>query len=411
MPARHEFSDAIRLDRLDVYKAGERAAELRRSTTHVEFRYTSEYTERSRPAVALSLPLDVGVVTTAGRAVPPFFAGLLPEGRRLTALRTAIKTSADDDFSMLAVVGVDAIGDVQVVPSGDSPTDTDQSAARAFEIATVSFREVFAAATGSDFDRSGIAGVQDKVSGRMISLPIQIGGTDTIVKLNPPEFPLLVENEAFFLSMARDCKISTTDWSIVRDRDDMSGLVVRRFDRAVDPSGSSRRIACEDGCQVVGRYPADKYALSTDELFTAVARECRARPVAVRALMQQLAFAIITGNGDLHAKNISVLRSGSEWMVAPAYDLPSTVLYQDRSLALAIESTRSWQVSRKRFVALGERLGMRPKATATMLDDLVERAEPWRDRLDELPFDANHLRRLRRHMTAALRLLRSPNAG
>ncbi|HHU66493.1 MAG TPA: hypothetical protein GXZ33_01375 [Corynebacterium sp.] len=30
---------------------------------------------------------------------------MLPEGRRLTALRTAVKTSADDEFSLLLAVG------------------------------------------------------------------------------------------------------------------------------------------------------------------------------------------------------------------------------------------------------------------------------------------------------------------
>jgi serine/threonine-protein kinase HipA len=411
MLERAELRNAIRLDRLDVYKAGERAAELVRRPTHVEFRYAADYVERLERPVALSLPVDIGVVTTAGRAVPAYFAGLLPEGRRLTALRAAVKTSADDDFSMLAVVGDDAIGDVQVVPSGTPPSSSYRPTVAAFDLASTSFTEIFAAATGSDLDRSGIAGVQDKVSGRMINLPIRLGGADTIVKLNPPEFPHLVENEAFFLTMARQCNIPTTQWSIVTDRDGISGLVVRRFDRTVDPAGSNLRIACEDGCQIVGRYPADKYALDTEDLFTSVARVCQARPVAVRALMQQLAFAVITGNGDLHAKNISVLRSGSEWRVAPAYDLPSTVLYQDQSLALAIESNRTWQVSRKRFTTLGMKLGLPSKAIATMLDDLIGRAEPWRDQLDDLPFDANQLRRLRRHMTAALRLLRSPDAA
>ncbi|WP_414819923.1 HipA domain-containing protein [Serinicoccus sp. CNJ-927] len=34
-----------------------------------------------------------------------------------------------------------------------------------------------------------------------------------------------------------------------------------------------------------------------------------------------------TGNGDLHAKNLSVLQRDGEWRVAPVYDVPSTVPY------------------------------------------------------------------------------------
>lgn len=56
-------------------------------------------------------------------AVPPFFAGLLPEGRRLTALRGAVKTSADDELSLLLAVGGSTIGDVTVLPEGVDATE------------------------------------------------------------------------------------------------------------------------------------------------------------------------------------------------------------------------------------------------------------------------------------------------
>ena len=36
-----------------------------------------------------------------GRSLPAFFAGLPPEGRRRTALRQGVETSADDELSLL----------------------------------------------------------------------------------------------------------------------------------------------------------------------------------------------------------------------------------------------------------------------------------------------------------------------
>jgi serine/threonine-protein kinase HipA len=56
-----------------------------------------------------------------GARILLFFAGLLPEGRRLTNVRRAVKTSADDDLSLLLAVGADPVGDVQVVASGHQP--------------------------------------------------------------------------------------------------------------------------------------------------------------------------------------------------------------------------------------------------------------------------------------------------
>lgn len=65
----------------DVWKRRRRAARLRREGGAVEFAYLPEYVEAGGPAVASTLPVVPGVVRTSAGAVPPFFAGLLPEGR------------------------------------------------------------------------------------------------------------------------------------------------------------------------------------------------------------------------------------------------------------------------------------------------------------------------------------------
>jgi serine/threonine-protein kinase HipA len=45
----------------------------------------------------------------------PFFAGLLPEGRRFNALVRQLKTSQDDLFSIFALVGAHCVGDINTV--------------------------------------------------------------------------------------------------------------------------------------------------------------------------------------------------------------------------------------------------------------------------------------------------------
>ncbi len=116
-----ELSTLRHIQRADVYKAGERTALLERDPTGaVTFSYREGY---SGPAVASTLPVTADRVTTPGGGLPPFFAGLLPEGHRLTVLRRAVKTSPDDELSLLLAVGADTPGDVQVVPAGEQPTD------------------------------------------------------------------------------------------------------------------------------------------------------------------------------------------------------------------------------------------------------------------------------------------------
>ena len=94
-----QLLDLVRQDRGDVYKAGVLVAELARLDDRVEFRYLLDHVDG--PSVATTLPAGPDVVAIAGRAVPTYFAGLLPEGRRLTALRSALKTSADDEVAVV----------------------------------------------------------------------------------------------------------------------------------------------------------------------------------------------------------------------------------------------------------------------------------------------------------------------
>lgn len=69
--------------RADVYKAGELAAHLSRlETGSVVFSYSSDWIADGGDPVASTLPVTAEDIVTTGGAVPAFFAGLLPEGRR-----------------------------------------------------------------------------------------------------------------------------------------------------------------------------------------------------------------------------------------------------------------------------------------------------------------------------------------
>jgi len=182
----------------DVYKAGRLAATLSRTLAGVEFRYREDYRSRARRAVATTLPLSGGPVRRDGGALPAYFTGLLPEGRRLGALRRAVKTSADDELSLLLAVGADAIGDVQVVPQGVPPGDVPPEVDLA-RTDTLRFSAVLAD-LGIRAQRSALPGVQDKTSAAMLNLPVARAGERYLLKLNPVEYPHLVENEAFFLA-------------------------------------------------------------------------------------------------------------------------------------------------------------------------------------------------------------------
>jgi serine/threonine-protein kinase HipA len=203
----------------------------------------------------------------------------------------------------------------------------------------------------------------------MISVPARRAAERFILKLNPPEYPHVVENEAFFLELSRACGLPTVQSRVLRDRNGIPGLLVTRFDR-VCAGSAVRSLPVEDGCQVLGRWPADKYSIPTEDVFTALAELCPAALVAARDLFRQLCFALLTGNGDLHAKNVAVL-GGDEWRIAPAYDLPSTAFYADRSLALSVGGKRTG-ISRRILLDFAEHIGLRRLAARKWLDDLLD---------------------------------------
>ncbi len=361
--------DPRRVTRADVYVGRRWAATLDRLPSGVEFRYTEDHLIGAGTPVASTLPLVRDPVVTMAGAVPPFFAGLLPEGRRLNALRQAVKTSADDDLSLLIAVGSDTVGDAQIVPHADSPTMPSPLVTVTKAWDEIEFSRVLDAA--GIVDPVALAGIQHKASAGMISLPLARAGERFILKVDPPEYPHVVLNEAYMLRQAHAAGLPVVDAEVVHDATGRPGLLIRRFDRLPRPDGTTHPLHVEDGAQVLGRYPADKYAVSFEDVASALTNLCAARPVAARDLYRQACFAWLTGNGDLHAKNLSVLVDPSgEWRVAPAYDIPCTLPYGDHILALSVDG-RVHGLSRRRLLALGADLGLREAAATTILDRLL----------------------------------------
>jgi serine/threonine-protein kinase HipA len=394
-PLDQDFEQLRAIEQADVYKAGRRAATLTRTHDGVEFRYLDDWIDGGQPPVATTLPPSREPVLRPAGAVPAYFAGLLPEGRRLGALRRAVKTSADDELSLLLAVGGDAIGDVQVVPVGVTPAEVPPRIAIE-NIAESSFDDLLTE-LGIRVQRTALPGVQDKTSAAMINLPVARAGERYILKLNPlDEHPHLVENEGFFLEAARASGLTVPPHDLVSDRNGAAGLLVRRFDRTT-VEGELHALAVEDGCQAADRPPADKYLLSADRTFAGLTAVCDAPALAGRELIRQLAFAYLTGNGDAHAKNFSVLQDPSgEWTVSPVYDVPCSHVYGDTTMALSIGGRSGADYGADDFVRLGETLGVPQRATLRALTEIADRADRWLANLDQLPFDRGKISKLRR---------------
>ncbi len=351
----------------DVYKAGVLAARLERFGGGTRFSYLPAYLASGGPAVATTLPLGPEPVLSAAGAAPPYFTGLLPEGRRLNALRRSVKTSVDDELALLIVAGANPVGDVQIVGHGEK-LDPDEHAVQLDPKLPVDFDALLG--DSGLIDPVALAGVQDKLSAGMISMPVARAGRRFILKLNAPEFPHVVENEFAMFRYAAKLRIPLSRVQLIRDVAGRPGLLVERFDRIPvvgGPPDAVLRLAVEDGAQVLGLYPADKYNVGYGQVCRALAEYCGAPLPALRNLAIQAAFAWLSGNGDLHAKNVSMVQQPlGEWSVAPVYDIPSTVVYGDKTLALTLDGKRNG-ISRRRYLAWASGLGLTERAAVQAL--------------------------------------------
>jgi serine/threonine-protein kinase HipA len=234
-------------------------------------------------------------------------------------------------------------------------------------------------------DRMSIGGVQPKVSAVLRASQgrfeiVTVGGR-WILKPDNPAYPEIPANEDLTMRLASAAGIQTPTHALVYARDGELVYAVQRFDRV----GQQSKLAVEDFAQLLGLNRETKYDSSMERAAGVVERFCTFPAVEKVELFRRVLVAFLTGNEDLHLKNLSVLtdRDGLR-RLSPAYDLVSsgTVLRDPAELALPIAGKRS-NLRREHVVDYygRERLGLTDRVVADVLGE-IERAQPaWDDLL------------------------------
>lgn len=217
------------------------------------------------------------------------------------------------------------------------------------------------------------------------------------MKLEPGQFPRLVRNENFFLGLARAVGFVVPRHEAVTDRARNDALLIERFDRVMFPGDRLARIAQEDGCQLLNRYPADKYRISINTLALRVVEIASAPVPAVVDLVLLVAFSWAIGNGDLHAKNFSLQWRDEGSLVAssPIYDVLSTIPYGilNQRMAMKLDG-RDDNIKFRYFIEFAARFGVPESMMRRRLNTMLDRMEPGLDGLETIGFDADTTTRL-----------------
>ena len=112
-----------------------------------------------------------------------------------------------------------------------------------------------------------------------------------------------------------------------------AALLVERFDIRID-SGDHRRLALEDFCSVLGMPADDKYKGTIERMARALRSLSTDPRQDLATLFARALFAWLIADGDMHLKNLAVLkvasatgRSFDEVRVAPLYDALTTRVF------------------------------------------------------------------------------------
>ena len=340
------------------------------------------------PVFSLSLRAEGGGLRKDPKpvrgALPPFFANLLPEDKLREAMEKhhAGFVRPGNDFDLLAALGTNLPGAVRALPS-------DGSAAHGG-----------AALPGKGKARFSLAGVQMKLSvmknaGKEggVTLAVDDGQGQYIAKfpslthigLSENEFAILALAEALGMEVPARELVEKTDFDgIPEEFNTMSTgkvLLVRRFDRGADGT----RIHMEDFAQVFGRYPSEKYTGAAYHNIAVALNSAISFESSIE-FVRRLAFTAITGNGDMHLKNWSLMYPGDGRTpkLSPVYDVLSTVPYIPKDgLALSLAGEKSFKaLTPERWRNFANRSRLPEGAVETAI---AETAAAVRDKWAALP--------------------------
>lgn len=365
------MSDPKKITSLKIFREEVLAGTLTRTQNGCEFAFDPIFLVNEKyTGLSFSMPKSATPYLIRGVNLHPFFAGLLPEGMRLKSLLSHLKTSEDDLFTLFSAISHHTVGDIYAI--GETVAVSQHDAPKLREIDFYKYFEELLSINSYRFGDEALAGVQKKISSSMISFPLNIAKEEKsyILKLNPKDKPNLVENEFFSMKLARLCGIKTATVKIVRDKSRNPGLLVERFDR-VKTSQRIVKLHQEDFCQVMDRYPSDKYRFSLNEAIMGIKKYVSAEKPSVLKIIKTFCFSYLLGNGDLHAKNMSLLTYENGLTdFSPAYDLLTTSIYGDQHMALKIDG-RDDNIKRSHVIAFAKRHGLNSLVIVRVLNDLV----------------------------------------
>lgn len=298
--------------------------------------------------ISLSLPFNMRDEPLKGANVSNYFEGLLPDSDIIRKrVATRFKTGSLAPFDLLAAVGRDCVGALQLLPEDAKPeglahvdgiTVSDEDIERHL-LEVVNPKQHGAADDAEDDFRISLAGAQEKDAflwwdGKWMK-PRGTTPTTHIFKLpigmvggKRADFSTSVDNEWLCLRLFKAFGLPTANAEIATFGAQRV-LVVERFDRTRSVDGKQLyRLVQEDFCQATGTSPLLKYehdgGPGLKQMFTLLQQSQQSAADMHTLMASQLLFWMLRAP-DGHAKNFSIqlFAGAGRFKLTPIYDVMS----------------------------------------------------------------------------------------
>ncbi len=333
--------------------------------------------------------------TTPGR-LPPFIVSLLPEGW----LESVFKSSDDRVLLregrryMSNITIAEKSGELAALPADILSTRLSSFMSKG--VFTGTYAGPGRGAIDQDFEHKLAklfeSAETPRLSGVQIKAPmflaqdgalkpaIGIPFTHILKPAGTSGFESLPIVEWIGLALARGAGLEVPDNALVAMPDGLPpALIVERFDIRTSPQ-DTLMLAMEDMCSVLNLEPKDKYTGTIERVARAIRPLSTTPEDDLRLLLQRALLAWLIADGDMHLKNMAILkiaypgeRTFRSVRVAPVYDTLTTRVFprleHDR-MALKLNG-KDERLRRSDFVAVATLAGLRARDANEAIDQLL----------------------------------------
>ncbi len=385
------------------------------STAQIErLAYSEEWlTDEMSHPLSLSLPFLPGNEPHQGQIVKSYFDNLLPDSdsiRRRLAQRHHIGST--DAFQLLAELGRDCVGAIQLLPEDEAPSDIYEINGDPLSTEEIARRlrgTTSPQALGQQYHnedlRLSIAGAQEKTAllnhqGQWL-LPVGSTPTTHILKLPmglvghmQADMRTSVENEWLCskIMAAYGVPIAHCD---IEHFEDQKALVVKRFDRTIVSDGSwIIRLPQEDMCQATGTSPLNKYqnegGPSINQIMNLLLGSTNAQQDRYNFFKTQIIFWVLAAT-DGHGKNFSIAHlPGNRYHATPIYDVlsahpiigngPTQLSPRRAKLAMALQGRNTHyeinSIHLRHWLGQSQSVGLGEAAARRLIAEVIEDTPP-----------------------------------